>query len=99
MQGIMAVREIAQKNPGNLFAQMMLGLGGIKSGQYDKAVEHFLIIVKNQPGNLQAIFNLAETYERMGDKANAVKWYKEADKLIGVPEAKKEIEERIKSLQ
>ena len=47
MQGILAVREIADKNPDNLYAQMILGLGGIQSGQYDKAVERFLNVVKN----------------------------------------------------
>ena len=35
----------------------------------------------------------------MGNKTEAVKWYKEALNLIQVPEARKDIEERIKSLQ
>ena len=99
MQGILAVKEIADKNPDNMYAQMMLGMGGIQSGQYDKAIERFLTVVKKQPDNIEAILNLAGVYERTGDKANAVKWYKEALKFIQIPEAKKEIEERIKSLQ
>ncbi|MGI8951481.1 MAG: tetratricopeptide repeat protein [Chitinophagaceae bacterium] len=99
MEGILTIRNIAEKNPDNLYAQMMLGLGGIKSGQYDKAIERFLIVVKKQPNNLEAIFHLAETYDRMNDKINAIKWYKIADSLIEIPEAKKEIEERIKALQ
>lgn len=99
MQGILAVKQIADKNPDNLYAQMMLGLGGIQSGQYDKAAERFLTIVKKQPQNIEAILNLAGTYERMGDKASAVKWYQESLRFIDIPETKKEIEERIKSLQ
>ena len=99
MQGILAVRQVVEKNPGNLYGQMMLGLGGIRSGQLDKAIERFQIVVNKQPDNLEAIFHLAETYDRKGDKINAVKWYRQAVELISVPEAKKEIEDRIKALQ
>ena len=85
-----------------LFVQSLpyqIGAGGIRSGQLDKAIERFQIIVNKQPDNLEAIFHLAETYDRKGDKVNAVKWYQQAVGLINVPEAKKEIEERIKALQ
>ena len=99
MQGILAVKEIADKHPDNLYAQMMLGLGGIQSGQYDKAAERFLTVVQKQPNNMEAILNLAGVYERMGNKTEAVKWYKDALNFIQVPEAKKDIEERIKLLQ
>ena len=99
MQGILAIKEIADKNPDNLYAQMMLGLGGIQSGQYDKAIERFLNVINKQPDNIEAILNLAQVYDRQNDKANAVKWYKEALKYVQVTEARNEIEARIKSLQ
>jgi tetratricopeptide (TPR) repeat protein len=99
MQGILPVREIAQKDPGNIYAQMVLGLGGKKSGQYDKAIERFLIVVQKEPENMEAIFNLAECYEEKGDKANAVKWYETVKKLVKVPEAQKELDKRITELK
>jgi tetratricopeptide (TPR) repeat protein len=99
MQGILPVRDIAQKNPDNLFAQMILGLGGKKSGQFDKAIERFTIIVQKQPGNIEAVFNLAECYEEKGDKANAIKWYTAVKNLVKVPEAQKEIDKRITELK
>ncbi|BAV09317.1 Tetratricopeptide repeat-containing protein [Filimonas lacunae] len=99
MEGILKVRKVAEDHPDNLYAQMILGLGGAKSGQFDKAIERFSIIVKKQPDNLEAMFHLAEAYERKGDKVNAVKWYTTIQEQIPVPEAKKEIAERIKSLQ
>ena len=99
MQGILAIKQIADKDSNNLYAQMMLGLGGVQSGQYDKAAERFLIVLRKQPGNMEAILNLAGTYERMGNKAEAVKWYENALNYIQIPQAKKDIEERIKSLQ
>ncbi|MEN9686330.1 MAG: hypothetical protein RLZZ28_2116 [Bacteroidota bacterium] len=99
MQGILPVREIAQKNPDNIYAQMILGLGGKKSGQFDKAIERFLIIVKKEPENVEALFNLAECYEEKGEKANAVKWYGEVKKLVKIPEAQKELDKRITELK
>jgi predicted Zn-dependent protease len=99
MQGITMVREVAEKDPSNTYAQMMLGLGGIKSGQFDKAIERFQAVLKVQPNNLEAIFRLAETYDRKGDKQNAVKWYKEAVQRIPEPSIKQEVENRIKALQ
>jgi tetratricopeptide (TPR) repeat protein len=99
MQGILAVRQIAEKDPNNLYAQTILGLGGIKSGQFDKAIERFQFVVNKQPNNLEAVFHLAEAYDQKGDKTNAIKWYKTAESMVTVPEAKKEIEQRISALQ
>ena len=99
MEGILPIREIVQKNPDNLYAQMVLGLGGRKSGQYDKAIERFKIVVEKQPDNLEAVFNLAECYDMTGDKANAIKWYNTAKELVKLPEAQKELDKRITELR
>jgi tetratricopeptide (TPR) repeat protein len=99
MEGIQKIKEVIDKDPQNMYAQLILGLGDIKSGQYDKAAERLQIVVQKEPTNLQAVFNLAETYERKGDKANAVTWYRKAQNIINIPEAKQEIEQRIKTLQ
>lgn len=99
MQGILPVRAIADKDPGNVYAQMILGLGGKKSGQFDKAIERFLLVVKKEPENVEALFNLAECYEEKGDKANAVKWYEEVKKLVNIPDAQKELNKRITELK
>jgi len=100
MQGILTVREIAQKNPNNLYAHLVLGLGGKKSNQYDKAAEHFLAIIKQQPKNIDAILNAAECYELMHNKTEAIKWYTVAKKLItNNADAIKEIDTRINELK
>ena len=99
MEGIAAVREVVQRNPDNVFGQMILGLGGVKSGQFDRAIEHFKVIAEKQPDNLEASLNLAEAYDQKGDKANAVKWYKEVKAKVPNPEAQKELDTRIKALQ
>jgi tetratricopeptide (TPR) repeat protein len=99
MEGILPVREIAQKDPGNIYAQMVLGMGGKKSGQFDKAIERFTIVVQKQPENIEALFNLAECYEAKGDKTNAVKWYEAVKKLVKIPEAQQELDKRITELK
>lgn len=99
MAGIMAIREVVEKNPDNMYGQMMLGIGGIRSGQYDKAIERFLTVINKQPDNMEAVLYLAEAYERNNDKANAIKWYQVAAQKIAVPDAKQAIQERIKTLQ
>ncbi|HSU50962.1 MAG TPA: tetratricopeptide repeat protein [Segetibacter sp.] len=99
MEGIAAIREVVQRDPDNMFGQLILGLGGVKSGQFDRAIERFKIIVAKQPDNMEAALNLAESYDQKGDKENAVKWYKEVKSRIPNPEAQKELDTRIKALQ
>ncbi len=99
MQGIMSIRSVVEKDPENIFGQIMLGLGGKKSGQYDKAIERFLIVVKKDPENLDAIFNLAECYDIHNEKANAIKWYEIAKEKVSVPAAKEALSKRIAELK
>jgi tetratricopeptide (TPR) repeat protein len=99
MQGILPVKAIADKNPGNIYAQMVLGMGGMRSGQYDKAIERFTVIVQQYPDNLEAMFHLAECYELKGDKAGAIKWYQIIREGIDNKEMQKVLEERIKQLK
>jgi tetratricopeptide (TPR) repeat protein len=99
MEGIMKIREVAERDSTNMYAQFMLGYGGMMTGQYEKAIERLLKVVKKQPGNQEAIFLLGEAYERSGDKASAVRWYKEGKKNVTNPELIKAIDEKIKSLQ
>ncbi len=99
MQGILPVRDIATKKPNNLYAQYILGLGGKKSGQLDKAIERFLIVAKNKPNHIESILHLAECYELKSDKINAKIWYQKASALINNEAIKKEIANRINELK
>jgi tetratricopeptide (TPR) repeat protein len=99
MEGIMKIRAIAEKDPNNVFAQFMLGFGGMVSGQNDKAIERFLKVIQLDPKNSEAIFLLAELYERAGDKKKAVEWYEQGKKFVENPELMKALEEKIKSLK
>ena len=99
MQGILKVKEVVDKNPQNIYGQMMLGLGGKKSGQYPKAIERFTSILKLAPTNLEAMVNLAECYELTNQPALAIEWYTKMKTLVNNPAAKEAIEKRIKELK
>lgn len=99
MQGIQIIREVADRDPHNTYAQFMLGLGGMVSGQLDKAIERFTHVVEHEPGNLEAILMLADACERKGDKTNAIKWYTAGKKLLKDPAFAKDIDERINLLK
>jgi tetratricopeptide (TPR) repeat protein len=99
MQGILKVKEIVDKNPQNIYGNLILGLGGKKSGQYPKAIERFITVIKLQPGNLEAMINLAECYELSNQNEAAIEWYNKVKKLVNRPEAIEAIDKRIKELK
>lgn len=99
MDGIRKVRTVAEKDPNNIYAQKMLAYGGIKSGQFDKAIERIKIILVKEPKNLEMIAMLADAYERKGDKKSAIAQYELLQKLIDIPEAKQDIQNRIEELR
>jgi len=99
MAGIQLIREVADRDSANAFAQLMLGLGGLESGQFDRAIDRLQRVVKYQPDNLEAILALAESYERKGDKANAIEWYTKSRSFFTDKEILQEIDARIDLLK
>ncbi|MFN5648794.1 MAG: tetratricopeptide repeat protein [Sphingobacteriales bacterium] len=99
MEGIMKIREVAERDSTFMYAQFRLGYGGMMTGQFDKAAERLLKVVKAEPENMEAVFLLAEAYERSGNKTEAVRWYTTGKKSVKNPELLKAIEEKIKTLQ
>ncbi|WEK37262.1 MAG: tetratricopeptide repeat protein [Candidatus Pseudobacter hemicellulosilyticus] len=99
MEGISLIREVADRDPENMYAQFMLGLGGIYSGQLDKAAERLETVVAHQPDNLEAILMLADLYERKKDNAKAIRWYQAGKKKISNPAIVQEIDQRINNLK
>ncbi|HEY8396393.1 MAG TPA: tetratricopeptide repeat protein [Flavihumibacter sp.] len=99
MEGIQQILEVSRKDSTNMYAQKMLGIGGIVSGQYDKAVERLEKVAQSEPHDLEALLMLAEGYERKGDKENARKWYSHAADHIENPTLKAELDKRIQQLK
>jgi tetratricopeptide (TPR) repeat protein len=99
MEGIQQILEVSRKDSTNMYAQKMLGIGGIVSGQYDKAVERLEKVAQSEPHDLEVLLMLAEGYERKGDKENARKWYSRAGDHIENPTLKAELDKRIQQLK
>jgi cytochrome c-type biogenesis protein CcmH/NrfG len=99
MEGIRMVREVAERDPQNMYAQHILGMGAVFSGQFDKAIERFLTVAQKEPENVEAKLLLAESYERTGDTLNAIKWYQASLQLVKQKQFAQEIEKRINSLK
>ncbi len=99
MEGIMKIREVADRDSTNIYAQLTLAKGSIISGQYDKAIERLLIVNRLEPANVDAILLLADVAERKGEKETAVKWYTKSLDHVKLPQARTAIQERITELK
>ncbi|MEJ7822201.1 MAG: tetratricopeptide repeat protein [Chitinophagaceae bacterium] len=98
MKGVQELIKVVERDSNNMKAQMLLGIGGVVSKQYDKAIIRLNKVVAAEPGNLEAISWLADVYAESGDKKNAVKWYEYSKKLVNNPAYSREVDLRIKAL-
>lgn len=98
MKGIQQLLQVVKKDSNNMQAQLVLGIGGVISNQYEKAIERLKKVVDFDPHNLEAVSWLADAYAATGDKQNAVKWYEQSKHLVNNPGFSKEIDARIQAL-
>jgi tetratricopeptide (TPR) repeat protein len=99
MKGIQQLLQIVKKDSSNMEAQLALGIGGVISTQYDKAISRLQTVVEKEPANLEALSWLADAYAAKGDKVNALKYYQITKRLVNNPVYTKEVDERIKLLK
>jgi tetratricopeptide (TPR) repeat protein len=99
MKGIQELLAVVRKDSNNLKAQLMLGVGGVVSGQYVKAIDRLEKVAAAQPNNVEAVAYLADAYAGIGKKAEAIKWYNISKRLINDTHYTQEVDERIKKLK
>ena len=99
MKGIQELLKVVAKDSNNMKAQLVLGIGGVISRQYDKAITRLNKVAAVEPGNLEAVSWLADAYAESGNKTEAVKWYEYSKKLVNNPAYSREVDARIKALQ
>lgn len=97
MQGISLLLGVVSKEPENVNANFNLGLFSMRSGQYDKAVGRFQNVVKTAPGG-EAYFYLAQAFQNLNRKKEAVEAYKNARKYIHDAETVSSIDHLIQQL-
>lgn len=99
MEGIRKIREVAERDSTNVYAQLSLARGSVVSGQYDRAKERLMVVYRLQPENVDALLMLADVAERKGNKREAIEWYDKSFRLVKHPEAAKAIADRINELK
>ena len=99
MKGIMMLREVVEKEPKNLKANMNLGVFAIKSGQFDKAIIRFNTIIKTIKETPDAYFYLGRAYESLGNKTEAVDAYLNSKKLAANPTFSSFIDKKVAELK
>jgi tetratricopeptide (TPR) repeat protein len=99
MKGIQQLLEVVRKDSTNMQAQLVLGIGGFISQQYDKAIPRLLKVVTAEPTNIEAVTWLADAYVATGDKKKAIEWYTYSKKLINNPDFIREVDQRIKEIR
>ena len=98
MEAISKIKEVADRDTANVYAQMTMGEASLMSQQYEKALVRFKRVARLQPDNTEAIFRAAEASERMGKKKEAAGWYAKLLPFISNAAMKKEVEARIAEL-
>lgn len=101
MQGIKLLLEVVKQDPKNISANMNLGLFSIKSGQYDKAVDRFKLIIEAEGSkvNFEPYYYMAEAYTQLGKKPEAIAAYEKCKQLMPDPTFGQRIDEYIKELK
>jgi tetratricopeptide (TPR) repeat protein len=98
MTGITMIREVADRDSTNVYAQLTLAKGAMISGQIDRAAERLEKVNRIDTTNVEAILMLAEIYERKQDKKTAAEWYSKSLGQIRREDVKTEIRKRIAEL-
>ena len=66
MQGIMMLRQVLEKEPGNVKANLALAVFSVVSGQYDKALNRFQLVLNAEHKDEGAANFLAQVYAQEG---------------------------------
>ena len=99
MKGIGLIKEVADRDTTNAYAQWTLAQASIVSGQLDKAEERLQKLVRLQPKNIDAYLLAGGVAEQTGNKIKAIDWYTRLLPLIGNLELKKAVEAKIAELK
>lgn len=97
MQGIQLLLEVVKQDPENLKANFNLGLFSMKSGQFDKAVDRFKIVISKEP-SAEAWFYLASSYENVGLKTEAIGAYLKTKEIAADPNMSQFVDRKVNEL-
>jgi tetratricopeptide (TPR) repeat protein len=99
MKGVTILRQITDKDPGNISANLILGKYGIVSGQFDKAVQRFEKVLAVDSLNADAYLYLAQAYEGLGEKDKAIEMLEKCRSVVNDPDFANNIGRYIEKLK
>ena len=99
VRGVQILLAITREKPDDIPANMLLGRMAIQSGQFDKAITRFEVVLKLEPQNKEALFFLAQAWEGKGDKNKAIELLEKCKKIVNDPAFSGEIDQKINSLR
>lgn len=99
MNGVQALLEIVKKHPDNPDANLILGRLSVRSGQYAKAIGRLRTVISREPGNAEALYFLAVSYQETGNNQEAIKYFQQCRLLVDDPEFKREIDSLVNALK
>lgn len=85
MKGILMLRDLNEKSPGQPMILTQLGRLAIKTGQFEKAVERLEQALAVEPGHVMANCLLAQAYEGRGMQDKAAAFQRKCNELSGRP--------------
>ncbi|MDX2303522.1 MAG: tetratricopeptide repeat protein [Microscillaceae bacterium] len=99
MQGILKLREIAEKDPKNEFVLLNLGLLSMQTKQYDKAKSRFEQLLSVNPNNNQAKILLSQCLVELKMKEKAIALLQEIVQTENDSVLRSSAEEYLKTLK
>jgi tetratricopeptide (TPR) repeat protein len=96
MKGIMAIEAVLKKDSNNRNAQIALGKFSIRSNQLEKAIYRFNRVLQIDPSYKEAYLYLAQSYEGIGNKHEAIVYLKKYRIFAPDSAIKTQIDEYIK---
>lgn len=99
MQGILMLREIAEKDPKHVKSQLNLGLLSVQSKQFDKALVRFENVLKLDPNHTEASYYKGVVLMELGKAEEAKKVFNQLlDKKDIDPAIKQSVEAYLKEI-
>lgn len=91
MEGIQLLRDVVADEPENVEAHFQLGIRSIQSGQFEKAIERFSIVVNLSPEVAEGYYYLGYAYQQTGKSNDALTAYEKVLALSNDDKLKEEV--------
>ena len=99
MQGIGLLQEVLRADSNYVEALLNLGSFAMTSGQYEKAIARFKKVLKLKPDYILLYVQIAEAYEKLGDKPHTIEYLEKYVKMEDDVMLKTSIQNEINKLK